>query len=147
TVARVQSSVPSDDETATSPSNDDDNDAEWWTLVPSNVPTWAPPVDDAFVIIEKSDVTEAMAEFIALSLARLPETRSMSPGGLQQLLSTTINEIRGKGAIGRLWGWGSFLYATYGWTATAIGIYKDPRMAHLVLRAIWSAAKWAVGSS
>lgn len=123
------------------------DDVEWWTLVPkdgvSQVEESA--LDGPYVFVENSDVVDAMAEFIALSLARIPETSSLSSSRLQQMLSTTFGELREKGTLGKLWDWGSFLYTTYGWTTCAIGIYREPAMAIFVLRAVWSFSKWVLG--
>ena len=102
-------------------------------------------LDGAYVFVENSDVVDAMAEFIALSLARIPETQSLSSARLQQMLSSTFGELREKGPIGKLWDWGAFLYTTYSWATCAVGIYREPAMAYFVMRAIWSAAKWVLG--
>lgn len=117
-------------------------------MVPEQGPTIVEDseLDGAYVFIETSDVVDSMAEFIAMSLARIPETRSLSSTRLQRLLTLTFGELREKGTIGRIWDWGQFLYTTYGWTTCAIGIYREPAMAYLVLRTIWSVTKWVVGT-
>ncbi|CEO99919.1 Uncharacterized protein PBTT_07224 [Plasmodiophora brassicae] len=104
----------------------------------------APFDDEAFVVVDKADAVEAMAEFIAASLAKLPQTRNVPARSLQGMLTSAFVDIRGGGTLSRLWSWGSFFYTTYGWTTTAIGIYREPAVAYILLRTIWKAVRWAI---
>lgn len=123
------------------------DDAEWWTLV-------NPPVDTArkvetgslggaYVFVDRQDVVEAIGEFVAMYLASVPAAQHLSSEQLQGLLSGTFSEFREKGSMESMWSWGRFLYATYGWGMTGISLYRDPGMALYVMRALWTACRWA----
>lgn len=122
------------------------DDVEWWTLVPS--PDKGRRVEDcslsgSYVFVEKSDVIEAIGEFVALYMSQVPDAQQLSPEELQQLLSGTFAEFQEKGMFDNLWSWGRFLYATYGWGMTGLSMYRDPGMALYIMRALWTASKWA----
>lgn len=133
-------------------------ETEWWTVVPPNErdPTVSSPemdrsdsgasttssLDGSYVLVEEEDVIAAIGEFIALYLANIPATRDLPPERLQRMLATSFSELREKGAVRRLWDWGMFLYATYGWGVTGLNIYRDPAMVRWALKAVWTACKW-----
>jgi len=95
-----------------------------------------------FVLVEEEDVVEAIGEFVALYLARIPATRNLTHRELQSLLASTFSELQTKDTARRLWDWGKFLYASYGWAMTGVSVYRDPALVKAVLRAVWTASKW-----
>eukprot|EP01006_Ploeotia_vitrea_P040999 TRINITY_DN66477_c8_g10_i1.p1 TRINITY_DN66477_c8_g10~~TRINITY_DN66477_c8_g10_i1.p1 ORF type:complete len:391 (-),score=156.88 TRINITY_DN66477_c8_g10_i1:76-1173(-) len=151
----------------------DFDDEEWWTLVPkaedvrreqlglvdknkSDVDDekkkeaeeeeeWADELDGAaYVFVEHADVVEAIADFVAMYMAMVPATQNMSDKELQSMLAGTFGELREKGALRRLWDWGMFLYTSYGWATTAVGVYRDPELALMVMRGLWTVSKWMI---
>jgi hypothetical protein len=96
----------------------------------------------AYVLVEEDDVVEAIGEFVALYLSRIPATKSLTHSQLQGLLANAFADLQEKGACRRLWDWGKFLYATYGWGMTGVSLYRDPAIVKAVLRAVWTASKW-----
>lgn len=123
------------------------DNVEWWTLVPSpdkpgqNVEECS--LSGPYVFVEQHDVIEAIGEFVALYMARMPAAQQLSPEDLQGLLSGTFSEFKEKGVFDNMWSWGRFLYASYGWGMTGLSLYRDPSMALYVMRALWTATKWA----
>lgn len=121
------------------------DDINWWTVVPNDDEfTEIEPesLDGAYVFVEETDFVEAIADFVAMYLAQMSVTKNLSPKEVQQLLSTVCIDLQEKGTVRRLWDWGKFLYATYGWSMTGLSIYKDPTLVKYVLRAMWVAARW-----
>ena len=114
------------------------SDPEWVVLKRATV-------DADFEVIENRDIIEAMAEFIAQSVAKMNETRSMPSRTVQYLLSSIFGDIRNKGMLAQFWGWGSFLYTAYGWSSYTLNVYRHPALLKLILQTILSAAKWAIG--
>ena len=45
---------------------------------------------DSYVLVEKEDVLEAIASFVAAYLATIPEAQHMKPAELQQALTSTF---------------------------------------------------------
>ncbi len=45
---------------------------------------------DSYVVVDRSDVTEAIAAFVAAYLATLPEAQNLQPKQLQQALKHTF---------------------------------------------------------
>lgn len=124
-------------------------DIGWWTVVPENpddpdigetadYETIGPTslLGGNYVLLHQSDVVDAVAYFVAQCVLKMPETRNAEYYELHQRLKGTFREFREKGVVGHAWDWGQFLYTTYGWTTTAVDIYRDPAMALLVLRAL-----------
>jgi len=119
--------------------------ADWWTVVPplrSDELAEPDTLDGAFVVVEEDEVVEAIAEFLAAYVVAMPHMKRVPNDQLQAKLSTVFSDFQEKGAMTQLWEWGQFLYTTYGWTATAVGVYQEPEVALWVLRGLWTAAKW-----
>lgn len=83
---------------------------DWWALLPDGgVSASIPEATGDFVVVEREDVVEALAAFIAAYIVSLPEARSLEPRQLQAAVVGTMHELR-KGRVRRLWDWGRFLY-------------------------------------
>ena len=104
--------------------------------VPSHLPN-----DDAFVVVAKDDVLDSMADFIARYLATVPEARSLPPAKLQAALATTLQELRGKSVLRRVFDWGRIVYRTTALTAGVWSLYENPWLARAIVSATYAGVK------
>jgi hypothetical protein len=126
-------------------------DSDWWTIVnptdeedakATELPT-RDSMDDDFVVLNKSDSMEALADFISKSIQRhYPEAARLPPDQLRRMLDGTFHELKDPGKIGRAWQWGKFMYSTYGWGTTVWNLYREPAMVKLVASGVYQAATW-----
>jgi len=147
----------------------DMKNVEWWTLVnpdaldedDKDITTEASELGDSFAVIQQDDVTESMANFLAVSIERNPDAKQLSPAELRKVLDGTLAQARRQGKLTQAYGWGMWLYSSYSWGSYVVRIYKEPTLVKLVLRAacvlynqpmlipvfargLWSAASWAL---
>jgi len=143
---------------------------EWWTIVNpdtlgddenKDITMEASELGDSFAVIQQDDVSESMANFLAISIERNPDAKQLSPAELKKILDGTLAQAKRQGKLTQAYGWGMWLYSSYSWGSYVVRIYKEPALVKLVLRAacvlyqqpilipvfargIWSAASWAL---
>jgi hypothetical protein len=105
--------------------------------------TLTTPLTGSYVMVEREDVVEGMAEFVAECLMRMPEAAQLNSTQLQTQLSDTFADLRDKGTIMSLWSWGSYCWSIYGWGTTAFTVYRNPVYARMALKAMWTLSKYA----
>ena len=139
----------------------DVNDPEWWvadavpTLANLAAPAAATPAaaalaaplggDDGYVMVEKEDVIDALAAFIAGYVAAHPRASSMPPEQLQRALAAAFGELRAKGQVRRLWDWGVGVYRGVAWTYGTFSAFTNPWVARLLLAAVYTSARITCG--
>jgi hypothetical protein len=112
-------------------------------LSPTKVqsPVQQPPdIIDSFVWVQKQDVLDAMAAFVAEYLATIPEAQHMQPKELQAAIAGSFKELR-KGRVRRLWEWGRFVYRYAAFGYGAFSVYENPWLVRAVLAALFTAAR------
>ena len=92
----------------------------------------------------ESDIIDAIACFVAQCVMNIPECRELDDEEMQSMIVGTFSELKKKGPLGKMMDWGSFVYSTYGYTATAYTVYSNAAMARTVLSCLVSAA-WLIG--
>lgn len=116
---------------------------EWWEAVPAAVgASVVPEATGDYVIVEHSDVVDALAAFLAAYIVALPEGAGMAPKELQRAVKQSLQEIR-KGRVRRLWDWGRFLYRAAAMSYGAFAAYTNPWIAEAVLRGLFTCARFA----
>lgn len=100
---------------------------------------------DDYVMIEREDVIEALAVFVARYVVALPEAQDMEPKMLQRAVSNAFLELR-MNRIRRLWSWGKYLYRCAALGYSAFSMYQHPWIVAAVLRAMYTSSKFIVGS-
>lgn len=130
--------------------NVDVDDPSWWLWV-SDVDVCGTPRteasglgdgdEDEYIVLDRDDVVDGVADFVARFLSTHPQTENMTPKELQETISYAFTELQMKGTIRKLWDWGKFLYAAGSWTATAVGIYRNPLLIRATLLAIWTSCR------
>ena len=107
---------------------------------PPSAPSSPSLLEGSYVVVSRDDVVDAVAHFIALYVASLPQSRDLSPEALRSALATTLGELR-RGKVKRLWAWGRWLYRAAALGYGAFGAYTNPWLARAVLAALWTSAK------
>eukprot|EP00897_Mesotaenium_endlicherianum_P001604 jgi/Mesen1/1471/ME000132S00413 len=125
----------------------DVDDPDWW-LVPDAKTRGVEQKEeceeldgDSYVLVDKEDVIDGIASFVARYLAYHPQTKGMTPVQLQQTLGYALSELRLKGTVRRFWDWGKFLYTVGCWSATFVSIYKNPLLVRAAMIAIWTSCR------
>lgn len=127
------------------------SDSDWWTMInptdeedakAAELPT-RDQMEDDFVVLNKADTMEALADFISKSIQRhYPEAARLPPDQLRLLLDGTFHELKDPGKLGKAWQWGKFMYSTYGWGTTIWNLYREPAVVKLVASGVYQAATW-----
>merc|ERR1719410_1242398 len=97
-----------------------------------------------FIVLRESDIIDAIACFVAQCVIDIPECRNLDEKEMLSMISGTFSELKSKGPLGKMMDWGSFVYSTYGYTATAYTVYSNAAMARTILSCLVSAA-WLIG--
>eukprot|EP00484_Ammonia_sp_Unknown_P028524 CAMPEP_0197034806 /NCGR_PEP_ID=MMETSP1384-20130603/12774_1 /TAXON_ID=29189 /ORGANISM="Ammonia sp." /LENGTH=333 /DNA_ID=CAMNT_0042464765 /DNA_START=51 /DNA_END=1052 /DNA_ORIENTATION=- len=97
-----------------------------------------------FIVLREEDIIDAIACFVAQCVMNIPECRNLDHEEMMSMITGTFSELKGKGPLGKMMDWGSFVYSTYGWTATAYTVYSNAALAKTVLSCLVSAA-WIIG--
>ncbi len=116
---------------------------DWWEAVPGHLgdSTVAEDTGD-YVVVEHSDVIDALASFLAAYIVALPESHSMEPKQLQKAVRQSLKDIR-KGKVRRLFDWGKTLYRVTAMTSGAYAACSNPWIADAILRSLFTAARFA----
>lgn len=115
---------------------------DWWSLQPDGgVSASVPEATGDYVVVERDDVVDALAAFIAAYIVSLPEARQMEPRELQAAVVGTMHELR-KGRMRRLWDWGRCFYRAGVVAYSAFSMFSNPWVAKAVLAALWTALRW-----
>jgi len=101
-------------------------------------------LDGPFVFLRETDVIEAVAFFVAQCVLRMPECQNLGHEDMMKLLDGTFAELREKGPLGRVWEWGQFIYAIYGWSSSIWGVYTNPAVARTILTALWKVGRYVI---
>eukprot|EP01083_Nonionella_stella_P141159 434367_1 len=132
----------------------DPDSIDWWTLVPSDPegqesdsPSEESKSSDEelggpYVLVEESDVVEAVAEFVALCAVKLPEVSHLQPTELQEMVCGAFDELRTKGFFESLWSWSTFAYNSYSYSSVAYKAYSHPLVTQMLMRAFWAISRW-----
>lgn len=131
--AAVQSSEPTGQEVLR---------RDWWETEAVHV--GAQHVREAtgdYVMVEHSDVVDAVAGFIAAYIVTLPEGRAMEPKQLQRAVQQSLKEIR-KGRVKKLWDWGRLLYRVAAFGYGAFAAYTNPWIAEAVLKGLFTCLRY-----
>eukprot|EP00850_Spirogloea_muscicola_P006002 SM000028S10096 [mRNA] locus=s28:387970:389372:- [translate_table: standard] len=100
---------------------------------------------ESYVVVDKEDVIDAIANFVARYVSTLPQTKNLQPKELQDAMAQAFTELRRKSTLRRFWDWGRFLYTSAYWATTAFGIYKNPIVIRATLVAIWTSSRIILG--
>eukprot|EP00899_Mesostigma_viride_P002597 jgi/Mesvir1/12338/Mv00524-RA.1 len=119
------------------------DDAENENPPPSHLPAHI-PLEGEYVFVDHADVVDSIACFVASYLTRLPETKHLTPEKLQKVLLVSLNELKGRSVVRRLWDWGQYLHHSAWWTTSAVTVYKHPLVAKAAVMAIWTVCKLIV---
>ena len=127
---------------------------DWWeepTVATAAQPPAAAPSPaasperlDSYVLVDRADVADAVAAFVAAYLATLPDAAALPAPQLAEALGTTLRELR-KGRAARLWGWGKALYRAAAVVSAGFGAYTHPWLARALLAAVWTGARALCG--
>ena len=111
--------------------------------------------EEGYVMVEKEDVIDALAAFIAAYIAAHPRASCMPPEKLQLALGSTFGELRRgggggeeggeKGQVRRLWDWGLSVYRGVSWTYGTVSAFTNPWVARLLLAAVYTSARITCG--
>lgn len=93
-----------------------------------------------YIVVEREDVVQALAEFIAAYVMSLPDAQKLEPKEVQKAVAATFRELR-KGKVRRLLDWGRYLYRAAALSYGAFSAFSNPYIAQCVLVAIWSFVK------
>jgi len=114
---------------------------EWWS-VPGHLGDSIVDEDTGeYVVVEHSDVVNALSSFLAAYIVALPESRSMEPKQLQKAVRQSLKDIR-KGKVRRLFDWGKTLYRVAAMTSGAFAACSNPWVADAILRSLFTAARF-----
>jgi len=97
-----------------------------------------------YELIQDDELSTALADYVAASMARFPDAKQLSAEDMKNLLERTFGDQRHEGSLAKLWGWGNWAYSMYGWGMWSFQLYKDPAMVKLVATGVFKAAKWAL---
>jgi len=131
--------------------------AEWWTIVDSerdrktlrdesevNVPCelTSGDDDDSYVMVDDRDLGDALSNFVALSMKRYPEAKTLSPKQLNKLMEQTFGGLKPPSTVGKIYGWAQLAYSSYGWGCCLWSLYKEPVMVKLAATGALRACSW-----
>ena len=94
--------------------------------------------------MEENDINIVISDFIAQTLKKYPECKSVDMHQLNTMLQNTFSQLREPSTFDKIYSWGQFLYSTYGWTSCIYGIYLEPQMAKFIFTNAVSAVKYAL---
>ncbi|XP_024541076.1 uncharacterized protein LOC112349964 [Selaginella moellendorffii] len=89
-----------------------------------------------YVVITQEDIVDSIASYMAKYLATQPKAQNMSPDELQNALSKAFSAKDKPGFFRRLWGAGKVMYTIASWTATGVGLYRNPVLVRAAFMAI-----------
>lgn len=117
---------------------------DFWTVIPraEEKTVETETLSGSYVIVSDDSVIEAIAEFVAVTLVRSPESKGVSPKKLQAVLSGTLAGLKEKSPVMKLWDWGQMLYSTYSYGAWAYQVATDPFYSRLIMKALFTVAKF-----
>ena len=96
------------------------------------------------VMVEREDVVDAIAYFIASYVAAQPQAAKMEPKQLQAALGLAFLELR-KGQLRRLWDWGKSLYRCAAVGYGALSVYTNPWLVNAVLTSLFTGSRVVCG--
>lgn len=92
---------------------------------------------DDWVQVEKDDAVQAMAYYIALVVAGLPEAQNMPPAQLQEALAQTLRSLK-RSKFKAMCAWGRSIYRWSALSYSALQMYQNPWLIQAVVTAIWT---------
>jgi hypothetical protein len=104
----------------------------------------AEPLGEPFEIIKDDELATAISEYVAQSMKNYPEAKQVPPEELKKILDKAFAELKPKGVVSKVWGWGQFAYTTYGWGQWCLKMYKEPQLVKLIATGVWNAAQFAL---
>ena len=121
--------------------------AEWWAVLGKESSSFeqnATVLEETgeYVIVNKSDVIDALSTFIAAYIVSLPESRDMEARSLQRAVQQSLKEIR-KSKVKKLWDYGRSVYRAAALGYGAFAAYTNPWLAEAVLKAAFTCARYA----
>jgi len=128
-----------------------DDDSDWWQWV-SDSETHAPSVENTdlvdgsgYVVVEKEDVIDGIAHFVAKFIASHPDTKGLTPEQLQKAISMALKELRSSTVMRSLWEWGKFFYTYGSWVPTVFSMYKNPFIVRGALIGMYASSRIILG--
>jgi len=101
-------------------------------------------ISEDWQMVEREDVLDAMAVFIAAFVAQQPQAKHLQPEQLQRALAQAFVELR-KSKVRMLWEWGTTIWRLGAMSYGAFSVYTNPWVVRAVLQATWCASKLAIG--
>jgi hypothetical protein len=95
-----------------------------------------------YVLVDDVEVVQAVGEFVAMFISKIPETHKLSEQQLQTMLTATFSELQEKSFCRKMWDYGNYLYSGYSWSASLLALYRDPAIVRAVLRGVWTVSKY-----
>lgn len=103
-----------------------------------------PEALEEYVHVEREDVVEALAFFIARFVAAHPEAANLDPPKLQRALCGALAELR-RGRVRRLWDYGKTVHKWGVWCYGAASMYENPWLVKALCMALYTGGRVALG--
>eukprot|EP00271_Cylindrocystis_brebissonii_P023406 TRINITY_DN9693_c0_g1_i1.p1 TRINITY_DN9693_c0_g1~~TRINITY_DN9693_c0_g1_i1.p1 ORF type:complete len:275 (+),score=45.58 TRINITY_DN9693_c0_g1_i1:130-954(+) len=127
--------------------SEEDPAGDWWLWV-TDKDMYDVPREDSdtldgsgYVVLDREDVIDGLANFIARFLLVHPDTKNMTPKQLQDAIVFALAELRVKSTFRRLWDWGKFFYTVGSWTAPVFSVFRNPLIVRATLLAIMTSSR------
>ena len=99
---------------------------------------------DSYVLVEREDVIEALAVFIARFVASHPEAANLPPAKLQQALSGALAQLR-RGKMRRLWDYGRTVHRWGVWLYGFGAMVENPWLIKALCVGLYTGGRVAIG--
>ena len=103
-----------------------------------------PEALDEYVHVEREDVVEALAYFIARFVASHPEAANLPPAKLQRALSGALSDLR-RGRMRRLWDYGRTAHRWGVWLYGLGAMVENPWLIKALCVALYTGGRVALG--
>ena len=106
------------------------------------------PRDLEYVFVEPDDVMISVADFVAACVAAHPDAADAAPEELQRAVAGALRELRepNRGKVRRVWDYGVGVYRGVAWTYSTLTSFTNPWIARLVVCAVYTSARIALGA-
>mmetsp|Transcript_13898 Transcript_13898/g.34969 ORF Transcript_13898/g.34969 Transcript_13898/m.34969 type:complete len:262 (+) Transcript_13898:112-897(+) len=103
-------------------------------------------LSEGWELVEKEEVLDAMAMFIAAYIQAHPQASKLRPQELQKALSLAFKELR-KSKVVLLWQWGSTIWRIGAMSYGAFTVYTNPWLVRTLLQATWCCSRLVIGAT
>mmetsp|Transcript_8163 Transcript_8163/g.15129 ORF Transcript_8163/g.15129 Transcript_8163/m.15129 type:complete len:240 (+) Transcript_8163:674-1393(+) len=103
-------------------------------------------LSEGWELVEKEEVLDAMAMFIAAYIQAHPQASKLTPVEIQKALSVAFKELR-KSKVVLLWEWSSTIWRAGAMSYGAFSLYTQPWIVRAALQAMWCGSKLVIGAT